>query len=247
MPSDFYLKRRQERNNQHFISSSDLASARRRGKQVPGAQKAWVIWTWGCGVDLAELCLYEKPQKFSFMITTLRERRWGWILWRPRQSAAVGSLPVCFNNNFLIQKADHIERLSPQIVELRYALNLCQLSLFYTCSVRLSQQWSRHKLYTIQHQKMLCKFLKLCMFLVAFNCAPGCFISLFLLTFFNSPFSYMQNATTPVNISIFKVDVFNMWNLSLVFSLFSFLCSFKEKQPQCLNKRKQVAVLWQTT
>lgn len=116
MPPTSVVKRKQERDNQHFISLSDLASALRKEKQVPGVQKARVIWTWSSGADPAELCLYEKPQKVSFMITALGERRWGWVLWRPCQSAAVGSPQVLFHNNSLIQKADHIERLSPQIV-----------------------------------------------------------------------------------------------------------------------------------
>lgn len=48
-----------------------------RGKKKTGARcpgKARVIWTWSCGADPAELCLYEKPQKVSFMITALREK-----------------------------------------------------------------------------------------------------------------------------------------------------------------------------
>ncbi|CAB1439024.1 unnamed protein product [Pleuronectes platessa] len=55
----------------------DVASARRGEKQVPGVRRAAAIRTWHCGVDPAELCLYEKPQRASFMVAVFRKRRRG--------------------------------------------------------------------------------------------------------------------------------------------------------------------------
>lgn len=129
---DFRQKRKQERDNQHFIL--DLASARRREKQVAGVRKARARWTWRWRVEPAELCLYEKPQKVSFMITALRERRWGWVLWRIHQSAAVGSSQAHFHNNLLIQKVSHIV--------ITYCLaKVCTnpLSTLFLCRTILSQ------------------------------------------------------------------------------------------------------------
>lgn len=109
-------------------------------------KKARAIWTWRSGVDPTELCLYEKPQKVSFMITALRERRWGWVLWRPCQSAALGSLQVRFHNNSK-------SRPYWEVVATNCLAEVCTKPAsafhFFTCST---------KLYTIENLKESCDF-----------------------------------------------------------------------------------------
>lgn len=151
-------KEGRKRDNQHFISFSELASASREKSRCQVFRKPERY-----GHDALELTsvnsFYEKPKKRdSFMIAMLTERCKGWALWRSCQSAAVGSSQVRFNNYFLIQKADHIERLLPQIISLRYALNPCQLYLLWTHSIKLSQQWFKHKMYTTEQRKVACNF-----------------------------------------------------------------------------------------
>lgn len=88
---------------------SDPASARRREKQVPGVQKKNSMDVTPALTPLNSLFM-KSSGRISFVITTLGEARWGRGLWRTCQSAAVGSSQVCFHNNPLTQKADHIER-----------------------------------------------------------------------------------------------------------------------------------------
>lgn len=92
------------------------------------------------------------------------------------------------------------------------------LTIFCTCSIKLSQ---------IAHDKGAESVAEL-MVTLTFGWLTSFYFSV-AFWFFNSPFAYTQNATTPGHMSLFTVDIFNMWKPSLVFSLFFHACAVSKK------------------